>query len=94
MILLLNGYDFLVGELAPLGVPIHAVTLSPALSVALTNRGTRALTEWERDRIPQLYAQGVGSPSFGRVLDNTHQTPEETAREILETCVTQSPATE
>ena len=70
-------------ELTPLGVPIHCVTLSPDLAVALTNRGTRALTEWEKQRIPYHYASGISAPPFGTVVDNTHQTPEETARQIL-----------
>lgn len=79
-----EDYDYLVRELQPLGVPIHCVTLSPNMEVALTNRGTRELTEWELNRIPQLYAEGISSPLFGITIDNAHQTPEETAQRILE----------
>ena len=78
-----EDYDYLVRELTPLGVPIYAVTLSPRMAVALTNRGTRELTEWELRRIPELYAEGIPNPAFGMMIDNVHQTPEETAREIL-----------
>ena len=78
-----EDYDFLVRELQPLGVPLHAVTLSPSMAVALTNRGTRELTEQELRRIPELYAEGIPNPAFGIVIDNVHQTPEETAREII-----------
>ncbi len=53
------------------------------MTVALTNRGTRELTEWERRRIPELYAEGIPSPVFGVIIDNAHQTPEETAHQIL-----------
>ena len=78
-----DSYDYLMRELTPLGVPIHIVTLSSSMAVALTNRGTRALTEKELRRIPELYAEGIPSPPFGMIIDNTHQTPEETARQIL-----------
>ncbi len=78
-----EDYDYLLRELQPLGVPIHCVTLNPSMAVALTKRGARELTEWELQRIPQLYAEGIPSPAFGIIIDNAHQTPEETAREII-----------
>ncbi len=78
-----EDYDYLMRELQPLGVPLYCVTLNPSMAVALTNRGTRELTEWERRRIPELYAEGIPSPAFGFIIDNAHQTPEETACEIL-----------
>ena len=80
-----EDYDYLVHELQQTGVPIHCVTLDPSMAVALTDRGTRELTEWELQRIPQLYAEGIPSPAFGIVIDNARQTPEETARQILST---------
>ena len=78
-----QDYDYLLPELGPLGVPIHCVTLDPSMAVALTNRGTRELTEWELRRIPQLYADGYHTPAFGIIIDNAPQTPEETARQII-----------
>lgn len=79
-----EDYDYLRGELKPLFVPIFCVTLNPDLAVALTNRGTRELTEREVGKIPRHYAGGINNPPFGIVIDNTHQTPDETARQILE----------
>ena len=79
-----GDYDTLMRERTPLGVPVHCVMLNPDLAAALTNRGTRGLTEWEPKRIPYHYEAGIDSPPFGTVLDNTRQTPEETARQILE----------
>lgn len=81
-----EDYEFLIRELTPLGVPIHCVTLSPELAVALTNRGTRELTEWELQRIPYHYETGISAPPFGIIIDNSHQTPEETARQIISDC--------
>lgn len=82
--LMQENHDSLMRELTPLGVPIHCVTLNPDLAAALTNRGTRELTEWELKRIPYHYETGINSPPFGVVIDNTRQTPAETAREILD----------
>lgn len=79
-----GDHEYMMRELTPLGVPIHCFTLNPDLAVVLTDRGTRALTEWELKRIPYHYEAGINSPPFGIVIDNTRQTPEETAREILE----------
>ncbi len=79
-----EDYDYLMHELQPLGVPIHCVTLDPSMEVALTNRGTRALTEWELRRIPQLYAEGIPTPAFGITINNAPQTPDETTQQILE----------
>ena len=78
-----DSYDYLVRELQPSGVPIHAVTLSPPLSAARTDRRTRELTERERARVGYLYETGIHRPLFGVVIDNSGQTPEETARLIL-----------
>ncbi len=78
-----EDYEYLMRELQPLGAPIHCVTLSPSMAVALTNRGSRALTERELRRIPELYTEGIPNPAFGIIIDNAHQTPDETAREIL-----------
>lgn len=61
---------------------IYFFTLNPELRTALSNRG-RKLTEWEKKRIMHHYATKINSPGFGIVINNTHQTPEETVDEIL-----------
>ena len=79
-----DDYEYLMRERTPLGVLTRCVTLNPDLAAALTDRGTRALTEWELKRVPYYYETGINSPPFGVVIDNTRQTPEETTRQILE----------
>ena len=60
-----------------------AVTLAPDLEICLTNRGTRALTEWETNRIREMYATGYARPTHTNlVINNGTQTPQQTAREI------------
>ena len=78
-----EDYELILRELSELGVPVYGVTLRPRLEVSLTNRGTRQLTDWERSRIPYHYETRLNEPTFGIVIDNSEQTPDETAREIL-----------
>jgi len=63
---------------------IHFFTLNPKLEIALSNRGGRELTEWETERIKFHYKEGINKPGFGINIDNTTQTPEETAVKIME----------
>lgn len=58
-------------------------TLAPSLEKAITNRGTRELDNQEKERIKYHYEIGIPSPSFGEIIDNTDQSPEETAHYIL-----------
>jgi hypothetical protein len=60
-----------------LKVPIHAFTLSPSLDVAITNRGTRELKEWEIEHIKKTYASNFHQPNYGILIDNSNQTAEE-----------------
>jgi chloramphenicol 3-O-phosphotransferase len=78
-----EDYDILLRELAELGVPVHCVTLRPRLEVSLTDRGTRQLTDWERQRIQYHYETRLNDPAVGIILDNSAQSPDETARDIL-----------
>src|SRR5690349_15047500 len=78
-----EDYDVILREFAKLDVPVHCVTLRPRLEVSLTNRGTRQLTDWERSRIRYHYETGLNDPDVGVTIDNSAQSPDETAREIL-----------
>ena len=62
---------------------VHAITLYPGLDKLKTNRGTRELTDWEFNRIGELHAMGIATPDFGITIDNSEQTVEETAAEVL-----------
>lgn len=70
--------------LAGKGVEFKSVTLSPDLEVCLTNRGTRDLTEWETNRIQQMYDLGYHNPpQADLVINNTHQIPQQTVDQII-----------
>jgi len=79
-----KNYDYIMGEINDLDTKMHVFTLAPKLEKALTNRGTRELAEWETDRIKHHYEIGIHAPNFGEVIDNSEQTPEETAKIILD----------
>ena len=79
-----KNYQFVMAELDQYKDQLHVVTLAPTLADALTNRGTRELDEWEVERIKHHYEIGIPSPSFGDVIDNSGQTPDETAKAVLE----------
>ena len=78
-----KNYDFLMENLKDLNAGTRVFTLAPQLEKVLTNRGTRELDDWERERIKHHYTIGIPNPSFGEILDNSDQTPEETAKYIL-----------
>ena len=78
-----KNYDYLVEALKNLGAKIYVFTLAPQLEKTLTNRGSRELNEQERERIKHHYNIGILNPSFGEIIDNSDQTPEETASLIL-----------
>ncbi len=78
-----KNYNYIMNELKDINTDIFTFTLSPNLEKALTNRGTRELDDWERSRIQYLYSIGIHNPTFGEVIDNSNQTPEETKSYIL-----------
>lgn len=75
-------FEYLAAELSALDADVYAVTLSPPLEVALSNRGDRELDEWERERIEELYDAGIHRPAFGARLDNAGESPAETVARI------------
>lgn len=64
--------------------PVYVFTFSPKLESALINRGTRELSEYEKERIKYHYQTGIHKPSIGTIIDNTNQTTEETVKVILD----------
>jgi hypothetical protein len=79
----IDDHAYLIDQLTPCHVPIYTFTLSPDLSVAVTNRGTRELSAYEVRRIHEQYADGRHHPPFGETIDNTALSPAETATHLL-----------
>ncbi|MFZ2154105.1 MAG: hypothetical protein WAV16_02630 [Candidatus Moraniibacteriota bacterium] len=79
-----RNYEYLMEELKDIIEDISIFTLSPDLKEVLKNRGKRELTEAEKERIKYHYSIGIDNPTFGKVINNTKQAPEETVENILE----------
>jgi energy-coupling factor transporter ATP-binding protein EcfA2 len=78
-----RNYELVTSGLSDLDVPMFFFTLAPSIETTLSDRGKRKLDDEERKRIKHHYAIGIHTPSFGTIIDNSRQTPEETAQEIL-----------
>ena len=78
-----TNYDYVLNELKDINTKIYFFTLAPKLEKSLTNRGERELNDWERERVKHHYNIGITNPSFGEIIDNTDQTPEETSNYII-----------
>lgn len=74
-----KNFDFLKEKLGTDLEDCRFFTLSPNLETASANRGKRELNDWEKERVKYHYSIGINKPDFGDVIDNTDQTPEETA---------------
>jgi adenylate kinase family enzyme len=78
-----KNYEYMIDNLKGLDTKIYFFTLSPRLEKVLTNRGTRELTDQEKERINHHYKIGIPNPTFGEIVENSDQTPQETADYIL-----------
>lgn len=78
-----KNYEYMTDSLKEINTKIYFFTLSPKLEKVLINRGTRELTDQEKDRIKHHYNIGIPNPTFGEIIDNSEQTPQETANYIL-----------
>lgn len=79
-----KGYRQIKKYLEPIDKDIFAFTFLPPIYQILTNRGTRELNEWERQRIKETYEKENYKVSYGKTIDNSMQTPQETADYIFE----------
>lgn len=78
-----KNYEYMTNNLKDINTSIYFFSLSPKIEKTLTNRGTRELTDQEKDRIKHHYNIGIPNPAFGEIIDNSDQTPQETAYYIL-----------
>ncbi|HZJ41472.1 MAG TPA: hypothetical protein VFD51_00405 [Patescibacteria group bacterium] len=57
-----DNYVYLFDNLKEASDKISVFTLSPKLEIALTNRGSRELSDWEKNRIRHHYTIGIQNP--------------------------------
>ncbi|RQZ36534.1 shikimate kinase [Burkholderia sp. Bp9090] len=62
---------------------LFVVTLAPPVAIAASDRGTRALTDWERKRIAEMYCEGYAARAFSDCfVDTSKASADACAREI------------
>jgi hypothetical protein len=79
-----KDYKYVMDGLSDLNEDIQVFTLSPKIEKAQSDTADRKIGEWERARIQHHYDIGIPSPSFGVVIDNTNESPDETVERIFE----------
>lgn len=78
-----KDYKYMKKQLRDFAGQLYFFTLAPEMRKAQGDTKDRKISPWERERIRHHYDSGIASPSFGKIIDNTRQTPEQTADEIL-----------
>lgn len=77
-----QNYKYLMEKLEDLNEDLRFFTLNPEIEEILKNRGNGELSKEDQERIRYYYSKGTNKPSFGEVINNTFQKPEETLEEI------------
>lgn len=78
-----KGFKKIKENLEPLDKDIFAFTLLPKFDLLLKNRGNRDLNDWERGRIKETHQLKSHQVNYGETIDNSHQTPQQTADYIF-----------
>lgn len=79
-----NNYDYLIKSLKKVNTEIYTFTLNPDPEKLIKSKRGRNLDKWEKERIKYHSKMGLNKPAFGKIIDNTNQTPSETVEIILE----------
>lgn len=79
-----KSFLYIIKELNEFADQLKFYTLAPLEEIASSNRGNRSLNEWEQNRVHHHYQIGIHKPTFGKIIDNSNQTPKETVRIILD----------
>lgn len=78
-----KNYNYFIKNLKDLDTQIFVFTLDPKPEELIKSKRGRNLDNWEKERIKYHTKIGLNKPSFGKIVDNTNQTPKETSKEIL-----------
>lgn len=78
-----KDFNYIKKNLSGINSEIYFFTLSPKIEFAMKNRGERKLFDFQMKKIKHHYKIGIANPDFGEIIDNTYQTPEETADIII-----------
>lgn len=79
-----KNYDFLMDKLKDLKIKIFTFTLNPKPEELLKSKRGRNLDDWEKKRIKYHTKIGLNKPIFGKIINNTNQTSNETLQIMLD----------
>ncbi len=69
-----DSYEQILAACRQRGARLRVVTLAPTLTAAQSDRGGRVLTDWERQRIAQMYLEGYAARPFSDLVLDTSAT--------------------
>nr|WP_191295089.1 shikimate kinase [Achromobacter xylosoxidans] len=69
-----DSYEQILAACRQRGARLRVVTLAPTLTAAQSDRGGRILTDWERQRIAQMYLEGYAARPFSDLVLDTSAT--------------------
>jgi hypothetical protein len=78
-----GDYEILRARFAGMDAELLPITLYVEQAIGKSDRGARALTEWERDRIDWMHENGLARPGIGPLVDTTRLTIEEAVDAVL-----------
>jgi Chloramphenicol phosphotransferase-like protein len=78
-----STFEFVKDLLTDIDDKIYLFTLNPGVEIAAASRGDRKIDIDTAERVKYHYKLGINDLKNGITIDNSHQTPEETATEIL-----------
>lgn len=78
-----KNYNYFVENLKTIDTKKFVFTLCPKPTELINWKRGRKLNNWEKERIKHHTKIGLTNPTFGQIIDNTNQTPDETVKIIL-----------
>lgn len=78
-----KNYNYFTENLKEIDTKKFIFTLCPKPAELIKSNRGRKLNDWEKERIGHHTKIGLTNPSFGQIIDNTNQTPEETVKIVL-----------
>ena len=78
-----KNYNYFTENLKAIDTRKLFFTLCPKPAELIKSNRGRKLNDWEKERIEHHTKIGLTNPTFGELIDNTNQTPEETVKILL-----------
>jgi predicted kinase len=78
-----KDYEYIINEVRDMNVKVYAFTLKPTKESILSKSRKRLLSNYLVNKLQATYDSKKYDGSYGKIIDSTNQTPEQTLTEIL-----------